>query len=347
MPFLASFAVLLTAKPSGQWWTLAFLIVVVAVDTGAYATGMSFGKHKMAPRISPKKTWEGFAGSAAAGLIAAVLLSVFMLQMPAWFGLVFGATMLFTATVGDLMESLIKRDLGIKDISTWLPGHGGFLDRMDSILPSSLGRLPLVPDLRVSALTGQPRLVRQNGPVSTTFPRTRRSRRGYNVEQVEEFLEEARRAYATPPGEPVAVSAESIRHTAFSLQRAGYSPNHVDAALERLEDAFATREREQALLTAGEEAWYAQATQIAQEIVDRLSRPPLHRFARAGVLTDGYDRKEVDAFTNRLLKYFEDRLVMTVDEVRTVAFRPRKHGYREAQVDLLLDSAIKVMQAVR
>jgi phosphatidate cytidylyltransferase len=138
VPFLASFAVLLTAKPSGQWWTMAFLIVVVAVDTGAYATGMSFGKHKMAPRISPKKTWEGFAGSAAAGLIAAVLLAVFMLDQPVWVGLVFGATMLFSATVGDLTESLIKRDLGIKDISTWLPGHGGFLDRMDSILPSAL-----------------------------------------------------------------------------------------------------------------------------------------------------------------------------------------------------------------
>jgi phosphatidate cytidylyltransferase len=138
VPFLASFAVLLAAKPSGEWWTMAFLIVVVAVDTGAYATGMSFGKHKMAPRISPKKTWEGFAGSAAAGLIAGSLLSVFMLRQPLWFGLVFGATMVFTATVGDLMESLIKRDLGIKDISTWLPGHGGFLDRMDSILPSAL-----------------------------------------------------------------------------------------------------------------------------------------------------------------------------------------------------------------
>ncbi|MEO6506095.1 MAG: DivIVA domain-containing protein [Terrimesophilobacter sp.] len=183
--------------------------------------------------------------------------------------------------------------------------------------------------------------------MSTTFPRTRRSRRGYNVEQVEEFLEEARRAYATPPGEPVGVSAESIRHTAFSLRRGGYSPSHVDAALERLEDAFATREREQALLTEGEGAWYAQARQIAQDIVDRVSRPPLHRFARAGILTDGYDRREVDAFANRMLRYFEDKLVMTVDEVRTVAFRPRKHGYREAQVDLLLDSAIRVMQAVR
>ncbi|MEO7005579.1 MAG: DivIVA domain-containing protein [Terrimesophilobacter sp.] len=183
--------------------------------------------------------------------------------------------------------------------------------------------------------------------MSTTFPRTRRSRRGYDVEQVEEFLEDARRAYATPPGEPVGVSAESIRHTAFSLRRGGYSANHVDAALERLEDAFATREREQAMLIDGEESWYAQARQIAQEIVDRLSRPPLHRFARTGILTDGYDLREVDSFANRLLKYFEDKLVMTVDEVRTIAFRPRKHGYREAQVDLLLDSAIKVMQAVR
>ena len=189
--------------------------------------------------------------------------------------------------------------------------------------------------------------VRQNGPVSTTFPRTRGSRRGYNVEQVEEFLEEARRAYTAEPGEPVVINAESIRRTAFALQRSGYSPSHVDAALERLEDAFAAREREQALAAAGEEAWYAQARTVAQEIVGRLSRPAGQRFTRAGLLTDGYDRREVDAFTDRLLQYFEDRLTITVDEVRTVAFRPRKHGYQEAQVDLLLDSAISVMQAVR
>jgi DivIVA domain-containing protein len=189
--------------------------------------------------------------------------------------------------------------------------------------------------------------VGQNGPVSTTFPRTRGSRRGYNVEQVEEFLEEARRAYTAAPGEPVVVNAESIRRTAFALQRSGYSPSHVDAALERLEDAFAAREREQALAAAGEEAWYTQARNIAQEIVARLSRPAGQRFDRSGVLTDGYDRREVDAFTDRLLQYFEDRLTITVDEVRTVAFRPRKHGYREAQVDLLLDNAISVMQAVR
>jgi len=135
--FLGGFTVLLTAQPGGQWWTLGFLIVVVSVDVGAYASGINFGKHLMAPLISPKKTWEGFAGSAAAALIAGVLVAIFMLQQPWWVGLVLGAVLVFTATMGDLAESLIKRDLGIKDISTWLPGHGGFLDRLDSILPSA------------------------------------------------------------------------------------------------------------------------------------------------------------------------------------------------------------------
>ena len=137
IPFLASFAVLLASKPGGEWWTLAFLILVISVDTGAYATGLTLGKHPMAPRISPKKTWEGFAGSVAAAFIAGILLSIFMIHEPWWFGFVFGAVIVTTATIGDLTESLIKRDLGIKDISTWLPGHGGFLDRMDSIVLSA------------------------------------------------------------------------------------------------------------------------------------------------------------------------------------------------------------------
>jgi phosphatidate cytidylyltransferase len=137
VPFLGSFAVLLTGKPGGEWWTLAFLVLVISVDTGAYASGLLFGKHPMAPRISPKKTWEGFAGAVLVALIAGVILAIFMLEEPWWVGIIFGATIVFTATIGDLTESLIKRDLGIKDISTWLPGHGGFLDRLDSILPSA------------------------------------------------------------------------------------------------------------------------------------------------------------------------------------------------------------------
>jgi phosphatidate cytidylyltransferase len=135
--FMGGFSVLLTAHDGGQWWTLAFLIVVVSVDVGAYATGLTFGKHPMAPLISPKKTWEGFAGSVAAAILAGVLLAIFMLHQPWWVGLILGATMVATATTGDLAESLIKRDLGVKDISTWLPGHGGFLDRVDSSLLSA------------------------------------------------------------------------------------------------------------------------------------------------------------------------------------------------------------------
>ncbi|MGN6427078.1 phosphatidate cytidylyltransferase [uncultured Leifsonia sp.] len=134
---LASFAILLLAEDGGEWWVLGFLIVVIAVDTGAYASGLSWGKHPMAPTISPKKTWEGFAGAAVAAIVAGVLISVFMIGMPWWFGIVFGVVVLLTATAGDLAESLIKRDLGIKDMSSWLPGHGGFLDRLDSILPSA------------------------------------------------------------------------------------------------------------------------------------------------------------------------------------------------------------------
>ncbi|MCC6376123.1 MAG: phosphatidate cytidylyltransferase [Microbacteriaceae bacterium] len=135
--FLASYSVLLTAKPGGQWWTLAYLILVISIDTGAYATGLTIGKHPMAPKISPKKTWEGFAGSVVAAFIAGILLSVFMIKQPWWFGFIFGIVIVVSATIGDLAESMIKRDLGIKDISSWLPGHGGFLDRMDSVVLSS------------------------------------------------------------------------------------------------------------------------------------------------------------------------------------------------------------------
>ncbi len=134
--FMAGFTVLLTAQDGGQFWTLAFLIVVVSVDTGAYAAGVAFGRHKIAPVISPGKTWEGFAGSVAAALLAGILLAIFMLQQPWWVGVILAVAMVITATAGDLAESLIKRDLGIKDISTWLPGHGGFLDRLDSALLS-------------------------------------------------------------------------------------------------------------------------------------------------------------------------------------------------------------------
>ncbi|MEY2849886.1 MAG: hypothetical protein RI885_2553 [Actinomycetota bacterium] len=183
--------------------------------------------------------------------------------------------------------------------------------------------------------------------MSTTFPRVRRSQRGYDVEQVEDFLEEARRAYGAERGEPVVVSAESIRRTAFALQKGGYSTHHVDAALERLEDAFSTRERDQAVRMIGDQAWFAEARAVAQDVVDRIARPPGRRFTRVGRLTTGYHVADVDVFTDRLTAYFQHGRPLTVDDVRTVAFRPRRGGYREAQVDLVLDSVVSAMLAVR
>ena len=114
------------------------LVLIWANDVFAYLTGKFLGRHKMIERVSPKKTWEGFAGAVAVALLAGVLLAIFMLGEAWWVGLILAGAMIITATVGDLTESLVKRDLGIKDISTWLPGHGGFLDRLDSILPSTV-----------------------------------------------------------------------------------------------------------------------------------------------------------------------------------------------------------------
>ena len=136
IPFLGSFAAAIAATEVGRLWVLAGVVIVVSVDTGAYVTGLSFGKTPMAPKISPKKTWEGFAGSSVAALLAGGLFGVFLLDVGLWVGVLLGAVLLGSATLGDLVESLIKRDLDIKDISSWLPGHGGFLDRLDSVLPS-------------------------------------------------------------------------------------------------------------------------------------------------------------------------------------------------------------------
>jgi len=136
IPFLASFAIALSTLPGGQWWVLAAVIIVVVVDTGAYVTGLSFGRHKLAPKISPGKTWEGLAGSAVLAVVAGALLGQYMINTGWLTGAIVALALVASATLGDLVESLIKRDIGVKDISSWLPGHGGFLDRLDSVVPS-------------------------------------------------------------------------------------------------------------------------------------------------------------------------------------------------------------------
>lgn len=134
VPFLAGFAVLLVAPPDGAWRVVATLAAVVLSDTGGYAVGVFFGRHKMAPTVSPGKSWEGFAGSVASTAIGSALLLALVLDVDLQWGALFGLTVSVAAVLGDLCESLIKRDLGVKDMSRLLPGHGGLMDRLDSIL---------------------------------------------------------------------------------------------------------------------------------------------------------------------------------------------------------------------
>jgi phosphatidate cytidylyltransferase len=137
VPLFTAFAAMLVRPEDGAFRVLCFLICVVASDTGGYAAGVLLGKHSMAPVISPKKSWEGFAGSMLSGVLAGSLAVWLMLDGQWWHGALFGAALVCSATVGDLMESVIKRDLGIKDMGNLLPGHGGLMDRMDSLLPSA------------------------------------------------------------------------------------------------------------------------------------------------------------------------------------------------------------------
>jgi phosphatidate cytidylyltransferase len=134
----ARFATLMLVADDGAGRIIAFLIMVVASDTGGYAAGVLFGKHPMAPSISPKKSWEGFAGSVLGAMIGGALTVSMLLGGQWWQGLIVGAAIAATATGGDLAESLMKRDLGVKDMGTLLPGHGGVMDRMDSLLPSAV-----------------------------------------------------------------------------------------------------------------------------------------------------------------------------------------------------------------
>jgi phosphatidate cytidylyltransferase len=133
-PFLASFVALLLHPADGVRRVMTFIAVTIASDIGGYAIGALFGKHPMSPVISPKKSWEGFAGSAIACLTVGVVSVVYLLDGRWWVGLLLGAAAVVAATLGDLIESLVKRDLGIKDMSNLLPGHGGIMDRLDSLL---------------------------------------------------------------------------------------------------------------------------------------------------------------------------------------------------------------------
>jgi len=137
VPLLAAFAVLLVRPDDGPSRVLAFIVTVVCSDVGGYLAGVLLGRHRLAPSVSPKKSWEGLAGSMLFCAVGGALLLTLALDGRWWQGAVFGLAIAATATLGDLGESMIKRDLGRKDMGSLLPGHGGMMDRLDSLLPSA------------------------------------------------------------------------------------------------------------------------------------------------------------------------------------------------------------------
>jgi phosphatidate cytidylyltransferase len=138
VPLFASFSALLIFQDHGGIRTFTVIVTVVFADIGGYVAGVLFGKHLMVPAISPKKSWEGLGGSLLFGITAAVLTVAFLLDKPAWVGAPLGLMLVITGVLGDLVESQVKRDLGIKDMGTLLPGHGGIMDRIDAMLPSAV-----------------------------------------------------------------------------------------------------------------------------------------------------------------------------------------------------------------
>ena len=137
VPFLLGFAALLTVPPDGPRRVTAFIATAVCSDVGGYAAGVLFGRHPMAPTVSPKKSWEGFAGSLLAGAVAGAIFFVTLFHTSGLLGALYGLLIVGTATLGDLGESMVKRDIGIKDMGNLLPGHGGLMDRLDSLLPTA------------------------------------------------------------------------------------------------------------------------------------------------------------------------------------------------------------------
>lgn len=137
VPFLLSFAMLLLRSEYGTAQVLTLVLLTAGTDTGGYIAGVLFGRHPMAPTISPKKSWEGFAGSIVLNVVLGSVLFVNLFDQPWWFGAIAGVLLALVGTQGDLVESLIKRDVGIKDMSNLLPGHGGIMDRLDSVIPNA------------------------------------------------------------------------------------------------------------------------------------------------------------------------------------------------------------------
>lgn len=132
--FLGGFASLMLAADDGRQRIIVFVLVTAFSDIGGYVVGVVLGRHPMAPSLSPKKSWEGFAGSVVTSAVLGAVALPMLLGGAWWGGALLGAVAAGAATLGDLIESSVKRDLGIKDMGALLPGHGGLMDRLDSLV---------------------------------------------------------------------------------------------------------------------------------------------------------------------------------------------------------------------
>jgi DivIVA domain-containing protein len=178
------------------------------------------------------------------------------------------------------------------------------------------------------------------------FRTTGRMRTGYDPDQVDEFFTHARKVYEGEANEPL--SGYDVRRIAFDLVRGGYRPGAVDAALDRLEQAFVTRQRSEFVGTHGQQAWLEHLAAQARTLYGRLARPDGERFARGKRGEESYDVDDVDMICHRLIEYFDQGKPLTTEELRQVTFARRrgKDGYGEAAVDAFLDRAVEVLLGV-
>lgn len=134
LPFLGGFVMLMLAEPDGAARVMLFILLCVASDVGGYTVGVLLGRHPLAPSVSPKKTWEGLAGSMILACVVGVVGVQVAFAGEPLVGVILGLATVVTATLGDLAESMLKRDLELKDMGRLVPGHGGLLDRLDSLV---------------------------------------------------------------------------------------------------------------------------------------------------------------------------------------------------------------------
>ena len=186
----------------------------------------------------------------------------------------------------------------------------------------------------------------QEVPLESPFPKTQGREKGYQPKQVDEFLNRARTAYEDNAAKPL--TASDVRNLAFKMQRHGYVPRYVDAALDRLEDVFFERERRSQMRELGEDEWWRATRGLLSEVRGRIDRPRGKRFRHRGILARGYRRSQVDAFLDRIGEMFHNREVsVTSSEVREVVFHPQWRGYDEEQVDALLDALVDIILSTR